>query len=221
MSDFIEMISSSTNQSDVQLLTELRKEIVIKNIEYINIEEIIRNKVEESQAGILNYTPNDIENNTEVSNAELEKSKISSINLIFEDDIVTYKVNFELNLYSSTTLEDIYTVEHGEIDFKGNVDIYIHRDMSITEREFIDSIKINKNEIISVGDINIEESEYRWLGSLDKDKEVISDAYTTCPKCGEGINFRNDAGNSYCIDCTREYHTFCFASSACLHFGIL
>ncbi len=205
MSDFIEMISSSTNQSDVQLLTELRKEIVIKNIEYINIEEIIRNKVEESQAGILNYTPNDIENNTEVSNAELEKSKISSINLIFEDDIVTYKVNFELNLYSSTTLEDIYTVEHGEIDFKGNVDIYIHRDMSITEREFIDSIKINKNEIISVGDINIEESEYRWLGSLDKDKEVISDAYTTCPKCGEGINFRNDAGNSYCIDCTREY----------------
>ena len=76
MSDFIEMISSSTNQSDVQLLTELRKEIIIKNIEYINIEEIIRNKVEESQAGILNYTPNDIENNTEVSNAELEKFNI-------------------------------------------------------------------------------------------------------------------------------------------------
>ncbi|CEQ11860.1 Uncharacterised protein [[Clostridium] sordellii] len=205
MSEFIEIVIGSANKSDIQLLSELRKEIVIRNIEYKNIESVIQNKINESVDDILKHAPTSVEDGTSLSSIDIEEFNISRINLLFEDDKTTYKLNCDLKLISTTTLEDRYTTEYGEIEFIGNTDVYIERDMRITEKEFISNVKNNINKAISPTTINIEQSEYSWVGEIDKEDTDEHDYYTICGNCGEGIDFRNDAGNSYCIDCTREY----------------
>ncbi|MDU1203328.1 MAG: PIN-like domain-containing protein [Clostridiales bacterium] len=205
MSEFIEIVINSTDKTDIQLLSELRKEIVIRNIEHKNIESVIQNKINENIDYILNYAPTNIEIGTVLSSIDIEEFNISRINLIFEGDKTTYKLNCDLKLTSEITLEDIYTTEYGEIEFIGNIDVYIDRDMRITEKEFISNVKSNINQAISPATINIENSEYSWLGEINKEGIDDGDYYTTCGNCGKGINFSNDAGNSYCINCTREY----------------
>lgn len=206
MSEFIGNVIDSGDKTDIQLLSELRKEIVIKNIGYKNIENIIQDKVNKNMSNILNHAPEAIETGTELSCIEIDEYNISKIELLFETDKTIYKLNYDLNLISSTTLKDRFTTEYGEIEFRGNIEVLIERDMSISEKDFIRNVKGDINKMISTTNINIEESRYKWLGEIDTEDNYDYDYhYSMCSNCGGEINFNNDAGNSYCIDCTRNY----------------
>ena len=76
MSEFIEIVINSTDKTDIQLLSELRKEIVIRNIEHKNIESVIQNKINENIDYILNYAPTNIEIGTVLSSIDIEEFNI-------------------------------------------------------------------------------------------------------------------------------------------------
>ena len=51
---------------------------------------------------------------------------------------------------------------------------------------------------------NLKEINYESLYETGEE-EYLEGAYTTCPDCGCKINFENDGGNGFCINCAPEH----------------
>lgn len=50
---------------------------------------------------------------------------------------------------------------------------------------------------------NLKETEYQPL--FENEDEYLEGAYDTCPDCGHKINFENDGGNGFCINCAPNH----------------
>ncbi len=53
-------------------------------------------------------------------------------------------------------------------------------------------------------DSDLKEDYYQHIYKADED-ELLEGAYNECPDCGQKINFENDGGNGFCINCAPEH----------------
>lgn len=84
-------------------------------------------------------------------------------------------------------------------EFEGTIQVALKRQADM----FIDFENEDSFEEVEIVDGALEETVYKcWTD--EPDDEYLEDAYNTCPKCGKSINFQNDAGNGFCIECTRN-----------------
>lgn len=157
MSDFVKLLSDSSTESDLKILLELRKYIVINGIRDI-ISEFVVELVNNNELEILEYSTEDIPNGATVGSIDVGILKIGNINLIVNTNIVTYEVDVELVMGCDLEIEDRYTNSKGYIEFNGNVKLKITRDLSIDEDIFIKNI--GKNDIMISEDIMIQNSNY-------------------------------------------------------------
>ncbi len=75
-------------------------------------------------------------------------------------------------------------------EFKGRITVELKRKADI----FVDFVNEDSFEAVEIIDGSLEESLYKRWDEID--------GYTTCPKCGNDINYQNDAGDGFCLDCT-------------------
>ena len=77
--------------------------------------------------------------------------------------------------------------------FEGNIIVQVIREIDT----YIDYNEDGDFETAQIIKGELEEVEYEEL--LDDD--IVEGGYTTCPQCGKPINYENDAGTSFCIQC--------------------
>ncbi|WP_338897903.1 PIN-like domain-containing protein [Clostridium perfringens] len=175
MSSFIDLISNKKEKSDINLLIDLRKNIVVNKINSV-INKAIEKLVEEKWENILEYAPNDIPCGSDVSQMDISKINIQNINLDFFDDKVIYKIDINLDMGCDLTLEDKYSSYYGYIEFKGNLKINVIRDINIPEDKFIQNIDVGM--IVPQGDIKIEDSNFE-LDILDEESDARAEKMDT------------------------------------------
>lgn len=81
-------------------------------------------------------------------------------------------------------------------EFEGKIDVALKRQADI----FVDFENEDSFEDVEIVDGCLQETVY----SPYDEEEHLDGAYTVCPKCGKPINYENDAGNGFCIECTRN-----------------
>lgn len=161
MSDFIKILSDGSNESDLEILLELRKNIIIDGIRDVISKFIVESVVElvnNNQLEILSYSPQGIPNGATVGSIEVETFKIGNVNVNLASNIVNYEIDVELVMRCDLEVKDRYTNRRGYIEFNGNVSLNIKRDLSINEYIFIKDI--DKNDICINENIIIQNSNY-------------------------------------------------------------
>lgn len=151
-----------------------------------------------------------------------DESDIGSLG-IDEFEIVSYQ--FERGEQTNRELEDVYYVliytvtlsgysyeywgrddDTKEIimspgtyhEFEGQIQVALKRQADI----FVDFENEDSFEDVEIVEGNLEETVCEpWD---DADEYEMQDAYDICPKCGKPINYQNDAGNGFCVECTQN-----------------
>lgn len=157
MSDFIEVLFDKSAESDLKILLELRKDVVINGVRDA-INNFIVELVNNNELGILEYSSDDIPVGTTAGSIEVENFEIDNINLTLNNNIVMYKVDVELVMECDLEINDEYVKRQGYIEFNGNVKLEIKRDLNIKEDIFIRDI--DKNDIFISENIIIQNSKY-------------------------------------------------------------
>lgn len=80
-------------------------------------------------------------------------------------------------------------------EFEGYISVSLKREANI----LVDFENEDSFEVQAIIDGSFEESLYEPWDESDE-MEFIK-GYTTCPKCGNTINYHNDAGDGFCLDC--------------------
>jgi len=158
---------------------------------------------------------------------DVDKITRSEIDSVFDD---LYEIespdSFELRKASLKEFDDetgeaVYELIYA-VEFSGYSHDYWGRDDDTRETVFSPSIQHNYLSIIKlevtrdVSDIPIFEQDFNFedydvidasvteTDTIDYNERYIVDYYMTCPVCGCAINHMNDAGDGFCIKCSRD-----------------
>lgn len=82
--------------------------------------------------------------------------------------------------------------------FEGYIEVEVIREADI----FLDFEADNGFESAEIIKGNLVEIEYK---PIYEEEEPLEGAYTTCPDCTRQINYLNDGGNGFCIDCAPNH----------------
>mgnify|MGYP001116795102 FL=1 len=115
-----------------------------------------------------------------------------------EDNDIYYHLEYNINLsgYSydywgkdDETKNNIVSPGNYH-EFKGKIIVELKRKADI----FVDFINEDSFESVDIVDGRLEESFYKSWNEPN--------GYNICTKCGNNINYQNDAGDGFCLDCT-------------------
>ena len=128
--------------------------------------------------------------------ANITDYEMDEFNILMYEPWLIFNVKYNIKAQVGTyeyqgkdpdTKEDILS-DYINIDAKGTVELSVVAD-------------VKSNKIIK---IKILDSSITGERVYYDDTEYDEEGYTTCPICGCKINFDNDAGNGFCIDCSRN-----------------
>ncbi|PWJ50849.1 PIN-like domain-containing protein [Faecalicatena contorta] len=88
----------------------------------------------------------------------------------------------------------------GSHTFEGKISVEVIREADM----YLDFEADNGFEKATILTGNLKETAYQPLFEEDDD-EYLEGAYNTCPDCGHKINFENDGGNGFCINCAPNH----------------
>lgn len=214
--NFIEELSDLSNQSDRDLLLELRMNNLVKRLSQESFKKIIeeklvsidinnlRKKVMQSSNGTERHF---IQNLIEVSSPSIESVTINTNGIKVEKNEVIYYINIIAECDFSTVSYSSDIVSYGSIQNEITLNIELKRKLEDSETSFITAFKENPFMIAVVTHFINDKEHYIWGSDHDLEEEFDenddneTEIYTTCPSCGRGISQLNDAGNGFCIYC--------------------
>jgi hypothetical protein len=202
MSSFISEISEN---SDNDILVELRKKKVVRklseNIIFESVEEFLTSHIDEIKGYLCTK-----HNEDEIYNYYFEERSISEISVEKKNNDYLYQLNIEMNCeFLTETIKDII-FSNGTINAIIILSLVISRNDAEAESEFVNDFNQRNRPAGILHTWSVRTSEYIWSGDHDIENSEgdfkTERPYTTCPDCGEGINRFNDAGNGFCNACT-------------------
>lgn len=142
---------------------------------------------------------------------ELEISEmefVSAEQLHRDQDIITYMFTFRVEAEATSfdywgrddETKEILLEPSGTHTFEGKINVEVTREAGM----YLDFEADNGFETAKNVTGALQETSYQPL--FDEEyEEPIEDAYSACPECGRKINFDNDGGNGFCIDCAPNH----------------
>lgn len=88
----------------------------------------------------------------------------------------------------------------GSHTFKGEIHVEVTREADM----YLDFEADDGFETAKIISGNLKETDYQPLFEEDED-EYLEGAYNICPDCGKKINFENDGGDGFCINCSPDH----------------
>ncbi|MEH7154701.1 PIN-like domain-containing protein [Neobacillus drentensis] len=213
--NFIEEISDSSDQSDRDLLLELRmsnliqrlsqesiNKIIDEKLKLVDIRELQKKAIQASSGMERQY----IQTLGEISHPYIETFTVNSNGVKIEENEVIYFINIVADCEFPTVSYSSNVISYGGIHTEITLSVELKRKIVEGEVTFLSSFKENPFNIATVTHFIFDKVEYIWGSDDDHSEEYEDDviekgAYTTCPSCGRGITNSNDAGNGFCIHC--------------------
>lgn len=166
MSDFIKSLSSESEESDSEILLELRKDIVVNSLKE-TINEVIGEFIDDKGVDFLDDIP-EIPRELEVRDIYVIRNEICNTNVTLDDKIATYEIDVQLEIEYYLEDEDQYSRSEGYVKLEGTIKLEVERALEINEDDFIKSVN-TINIIVSEG-ITIENYEY-YLDDVDIEED--------------------------------------------------
>lgn len=138
----------------------------------------------------------------------IEHDFISAEQVYRDQDTITYIFNYQVKAEATSfdywgrddDSKEIILAPSAFHTFEGIVEVEVVRDANI----YLDFEGDEGFETATLIAGNLKETNYESL--LDSDEEeYLEGAYTTCPDCGCKINYENDGGNGFCVNCAPEH----------------
>lgn len=214
--NFIEETSDSSDQSDIELLLELRmnnlvkrlskesfEKIINEKLELMDINELVKKVIQKSNSMDRKY----IQNLNEISHPSIENFTVNTNGMKIEKNEITYYVNVISECEFTTISRSSNVLSYGTIYTDITLNVELKRKLDENEVTFISAFKETPSLIATVNHVITEKEKYIWGGDddyIDEEEDDIfeKDAYTICPKCSRGISLLNDAGTGFCTDCS-------------------
>jgi hypothetical protein len=217
MSRFIQLLSNKS--TDREVLIEIRKEKVINSISNKVFEEIAYENIISLDEDLLSSFFSSQLNLKidEVSNCIFEKIEIHDISVQKENENYIYNLILAVDTCFDCGSYHKRIFTHGLISCIIHFNLLVVRLNNDEELIFLDKISQMSSDIVECESFDFSNISYNWVGDSDNyendveeeidedsDHENIDYPYNQCPQCGGEINLLNDAGDGFCIDCTRE-----------------
>ncbi len=132
---------------------------------------------------------------------ELRSSEYKNYEMVERvGDLVTYRITYEVELYG--TSYDYWGRDDDTKEIIKSPDIHhlVKGAINVTVKRTVDMM-MDFSENTEFDDCEIKTG---ILKEIEYEVTDEDDCYDICPRCGDPINFDNDAGNGFCISCTRE-----------------
>ena len=125
-----------------------------------------------------------------------------------DQDTITYVFNYQIEADSTSfdywrcddDTKEILMFPVGCHTFEGVISVEVIREADM----YLDFEADDGFEKATILSGNLKETEYQPLFEEDEDED-LEGAYTTCPDCGHKINFENDGGNGFCVNCAPNH----------------
>lgn len=140
------------------------------------------------------YFFNNVDVEKVVNDISIKDTTLSNAHLSIDNEVINYRFTLEMELNDlavESLTDDVLSV--GEI--KGVIEstIELTRHTNDTDEDIFET-----RDVKSIGFKN---TSFTWLNDFDYSEES-EEGYTTCPTCGNTMNFENDGGNGFCISCS-------------------
>lgn len=213
---FIEELSDSSDPSDRDLLLELRtnnlikrlpqdsfRDIVEEKLKLVDIDELVTKTLQLSNVKEKYY----IKKLADISSPNVKNILINANGISLEESEVIYSLKVVANCEYQTVSLYSNILSYGVIHTEMTLSVELKRSLEDSETSFIKKFRENSSDISTVTHYTLDKVNYIWEGDddhlLQEIDEDEADFYSTCPECGNGINFDNDAGNGFCIHCSK------------------
>lgn len=175
MSNFIDNLRDG-NQTDRELILNLRKDTIVKNIDDELIGINLNKFIKEIQRDILNnHTPENLANGISVSTLQCDEYTLRSSNLRIINNEIKYELELEVRVIGDSEVEHYGYIEYGQIVFEGTAILEVNRDLLEKESDFYSSIKTR----INVTEIDILNSQYVWCADNSLEDDGRTEMYET------------------------------------------
>ena len=133
---------------------------------------------------------------------------ISAEQILRTQDTITYIFRYDVEAEATSfdywgrddNTKEILLSPAGSHTFKGEIQVEVVREADM----YLDFEADDGFESATLIFGNLKEINYESLYETGEE-EYLEGAYTTCPDCGCKINFENDGGNGFCINCAPEH----------------
>ncbi|MEK4067596.1 PIN-like domain-containing protein [Peribacillus sp. FSL R5-0717] len=212
MSNFIDEIS---DDDDKDLLVDLRKTKVVNKLSiplHSVVEDFLDDLNQESLIDDLSIKASKEIN--EIFNYELNTVKIKGVSVKKEGEAYIYNLELLGEVHFSCASYFDGVASHGSINCNVICYVQIARGYNEEEKEFIEGFNKGIGSKPNHYMASFEDVIYSWGNDFDIDENDFdmddksgqeNSYYSECGQCGGGINHFNDAGNGFCIKCTREF----------------
>lgn len=133
---------------------------------------------------------------------------ISAEQILRTQDTITYIFRYDVEAEATSfdywgrddDTKEILLSPAGSHTFKGEIQVEVVREADI----YLDFEADDGFESVTLISGNLKEINYEPLYETGEE-EYLEGAYNICPDCGCKINFENDGGNGFCINCAPEH----------------
>lgn len=145
-----------------------------------------------------------------ISEFELVDKELASYEVIEQDEnYFVYLLTFQIKLSASSCeywgrdddTKEIITSPNNHHIFTGKLQVQIERVID----SFIDLIYEKGYSNPEIAFCELHETEF--IEYSEYSEEFDDDQYNICPRCGRKMTFEDDAGNGFCIDCSKTDDT--------------
>ncbi|MED2615438.1 PIN-like domain-containing protein [Bacillus toyonensis] len=213
--NYIEEISNPSDSSDKDLLLELRMnnlvkrlpqesfyKIVNEKLSLINVDELYKKVLQNSNGKEKPF----VQNMVEISAPSVENVIFNANGIDVQADDIVYSIKVIAECEFPTLSYNSGIMSYGSIQTEIIVSIELKRKLEDNEVAFIKQFKESPDSVVvKVTHFITDKEKYIWENDFlyEENEDIMSEVenYSTCGKCGKGINHLNDAGNGYCIHC--------------------
>lgn len=140
------------------------------------------------------YFFNNVDVEKVVNDITIKDTALSNAHLSIDNEVINYRftLEMELNDFDIESLTD-------EVLSVGEIKGAIVATIELMHHKYdTDELTFKTRDVKSIGFKN---TSFTWFNDFDYSEES-EDGYTTCPTCGNTMNFENDGGNGFCISCS-------------------
>lgn len=206
----IELFSSISNEFSVEKLNTIEMALSQNNENYIErIMDSVFEKIQDEIAFSGERFISEYNNigSEGLSDLEIEEYELIDYDLIEQvDKTFIYRLSYKIKATGTSQeylgrdddTKEVIASPDNQHEFEGIVKVQVERVID----DFIDLVTEDTYDTVYLESCELEETNFTHWSEGEYDEY---DQYNLCPKCGKEITYDNDAGNGFCIACSKKY----------------